>query len=260
MCYFKIPTGAWLINLLLVTLGILAAYFSNKLISVFKSTGSSLIISISVVLLLLTFMDKGLTGVHRWISTGNFKLNIGVIVAPLLLIQISKTEGIEQAIFTTALVTILFLLQPDASQVTAFSIPASVLLMAKMKNKAASLLAIALILTSVIVAWCCLDSLPAVSYVEKIVQMAGQISPLYFVVAVLSLALLHLPFFAGYVIKRELVFLATGLYFLLSILSSFFGNFPVMIMGYGISPIIGYFIGLIWLINGINNHHKKVNA
>ena len=28
-----------------------------------------------------------------------------------------------------------------------------------------------------------------------------------------------------------------------------FGNFPMPIMGYGISPVIGYFIAITWLNN-----------
>lgn len=42
-----------------------------------------------------------------------------------------------------------------------------------------------------------------------------------------------------------------GCYFSLILLAILFGNFPAMVMGYGISPIIGYFIGLIWLGDGV---------
>lgn len=32
------------------------------------------------------------------------------------------------------------------------------------------------------------------------------------------------------------------------LISTLFGNFPVPLMGYGISPIVGYFISITWLI------------
>ena len=38
-----------------------------------------------------------------------------------------------------------------------------------------------------------------------------------------------------------------GFYCVLILLANLFGNFPVMVMGYGISPIIEYFIGSVWL-------------
>lgn len=37
-----------------------------------------------------------------------------------------------------------------------------------------------------------------------------------------------------------------GLYFAILLLSTLFGNFPVPLMGYGFSPIIGYFISIMW--------------
>lgn len=37
---------------------------------------------------------------------------------------------------------------------------------------------------------------------------------------------------------------ALGLYFLMTILVTFVGHFPMPIMGYGISPIIGYLIAI----------------
>jgi hypothetical protein len=37
-----------------------------------------------------------------------------------------------------------------------------------------------------------------------------------------------------------------GLYYILIIVSTLFGNFPVPLMGYGISPIIGYYAAMTW--------------
>ncbi|GFI46463.1 hypothetical protein IMSAGC019_01777 [Lachnospiraceae bacterium] len=39
------------------------------------------------------------------------------------------------------------------------------------------------------------------------------------------------------------------MYYWLMILSTFIGNFPVPFMGYGISPIFGFYIFLIWFID-----------
>lgn len=44
-----------------------------------------------------------------------------------------------------------------------------------------------------------------------------------------------------------MISLSLGIYFLVSILVTFFGNFPMPIMGYGGSPVIGYIIVITWL-------------
>lgn len=42
---------------------------------------------------------------------------------------------------------------------------------------------------------------------------------------------------------------ALACYFLTCLLAPFLGNFPVPLLGYGASPIIGYFLALDWLIS-----------
>ena len=68
-----------------------------------------------------------------------------------------------------------------------------------------------------------------------------------FLVALFSLLLLITPFI--HYPKKNDVSISLGIYFLILLLATFFGHFPVMLMGYGVSPIIGYYIGLIWQIN-----------
>jgi len=105
-------------------------------------------------------------------------------------------------------------------------------------------------------AWYNLDSLPAVSYVEDILSLAWKISGVFGICSVLSLVLLPLPFFVLASKENRTIAYSLGLYFSMILLVTIFGNFPVMVMGYGISPIIGYFIGLIWLGEGVSNWEK----
>ena len=44
----------------------------------------------------------------------------------------------------------------------------------------------------------------------------------------------------------QLPSMCVGLYFIIILISTFWGNFPVPLMGYGISPIIDYFIAITW--------------
>lgn len=248
MNYFKIPTIIWATNLIFglfcILLGLVSLYFHP-----FKNAiNSNLIIVVSLLLLLTTFLNEGTMGVHRWIGLGRLKINIGLIISPILIIQLAKFQHIKLSLVLVTLVTLIFLIQPDASQVTAFAISTSIILISKFTNKTAALSIILFAFTTTVISWYNLDNLKPVNYVENIVQMAGEINKSFIILALISLVLLILPFFTVYSETKKIIAIALGSYYTFSILSTFIGNFPVMIMGYGISPIIGYFIGLIWLI------------
>jgi hypothetical protein len=206
--------------------------------------------------LLLTFWDEGYQYVHRWVSIGTFKVNIGLIVSPVILIQIHKMENRIMALLVSLLSVLVFLFQPDASLVTAFSAAAVILLFRKNSSNTTKGLIFIAAIGAAVFAWYNLDSLPAVSYVEGIVSLALEISGVFGICSVLSLVLLPLPFFVLACKENRTMAYSLGLYFSLILLVTLFGNFPVMVMGYGISPIIGYFIGMVWLGEGVSNWDK----
>ena len=160
------------------------------------------------------------------------------------------------ALLVSLLSVLIFLFQPDASLVTAFSAAAVMLLIRKnSSNITKGLILIAAIGASAM-AWYNLDSLPAISYVEDILSLAWEISGFFGICSVLSLMLLPLPFFVLAGKENRTMAYSLGMYFSLILLATLFGNFPVMVIGYGISPIIGYFIGMVWLGDGVSNWEK----
>jgi hypothetical protein len=248
MNYLKVSNHIWLINL--------AASFVCSLLSLLffqdklrlKNSNPYIILFFALVILPATFIDNGIMAVHRWVSFGSIQINVGLIVSPLILIQISRISNLIYIISTAVFTTIIFLLQPDASLVTAFSIAAAIVLLDKVKNKATIVAFVLFALSSIIFSWYNLDKLESVSFVEGIINMTKSISPILFTVSIFSLLLLVVPFFVSHYSKSRII-ISLGVYYLLLLASSFFGNFPVMITGYGISPIIGFHIGLIWLID-----------
>lgn len=236
MIHFQISKSIWMMNLGIYLICLLGVLFLPKL----KGINPKILIGISILLLLSTFISEGVEGVHRWVKISKISLNIGLIVSPILLIQISKLSSPNLKIFVILAVSLLFLFQPDASQVTAFSIAVSLLLDGKDYNKVVRL-ALLFIIT---ISWNHLDALQPVNYVEGIVSMAKGVSVLLMIFGIISLILIPLPFFQAYHSNKNYVVFALGVYFLITIISSFVGNFPVIIMGYGISPIIGYFVGI----------------
>jgi hypothetical protein len=241
---FDIPKNIWLINLVCTLLFICIALIINYL----EKFKSKYLVYFSLFLLVLPFFDNGMMNVHRWISLSNFKLNIGLIITPILIIEINKIKNIELAVSLSVMGLLVFLFQPDASLVTAFSLSILLVLWERINSTNFRVLALLISLASIAFAWTFLDKLPPVEYVENILQMTNKMGFLYALIAIVSLIILPLLFFLKYPKNCKLLSYALGLYFTSLIASTFFGNFPVMILGYGISPIIGYYIALIWLI------------
>lgn len=63
----------------------------------------------------------------------------------------------------------------------------------------------------------------------------------WFFLGIASLIILPLPFIFSMPRNFKLPSLCLGIYFIGILISSQFGNFPIPLMGYGISPIFGYF-------------------
>ncbi|MCH6235025.1 hypothetical protein [Cognataquiflexum rubidum] len=257
MAFSEVPKTLWMMHLGFGMMGIALQWVVFRFRPVFKKVNPYPIILISMLLLLLTFWDDGFQDVNRWVSIGAFSLNIGLMVSPLILIQIHKIQNQTFATLLSLLAVLIFLFQSDASLVTAFSVSASIKLLRKNSSKTTKGLILIAAIGASAMAWYNLDSLPAVSYVEDILSLAWKISGFLGIFSVLSLVLLPLPFFVLASKENRTMAYSLGLYFFLILLVTLFGNFPVMVMGYGISPIIGYFIGLIWLGEEISRSKEE---
>lgn len=254
MTFLSVPKSIWQKNiafdLIIILLSIGYSLFNRQYLSQ-KNNKNSLNGLILLIFLLITpFLVKDIDGVQRWITILGFRLNIGLMITPLLIIQIDKLHDIKLALLCWLTITIIFLIQPDASQVMAFCFSTIIILWSKNRVLYIKILLLIVSLASTAFAWFNLDHLPAVDYVERIQQISAQISWLYYVCSLTSLLLLLYPFFINK--SKSKTALSLGLYFALLLLATFWGNFPVFIMGYGISPIIGYYIALTWLVNNDN--------
>ncbi|MBW1299010.1 hypothetical protein [Aquimarina litoralis] len=216
----------------------------------FPKVNNTLVIVFSIILLLLTFIDSGVSDVHRYLSIGPVNLNIGSIVLPILLIQLEKMLQNKNwwfiAFIALTIIAILFF-QPDASKVTAFSI-ASIFLLSKYITKHIQYTTLSVPILASVLAWVFIDNLPPVDYVEEILSMANNINTLLYMFAVISIILLPIPFFLFKTESNKLIATSLGIYFTIVLISTIFGNFPVPLLGYGLSPIIGYSIAITWLV------------
>jgi cell division protein FtsW (lipid II flippase) len=250
MYYNKVPTSIWAQNAAYMAIAGLISYF--VVLSKPKVRGSkfnNISILISILFILLTFISTGMEGVHRWVSIGIIRFNVSMIVLPIIIIstwRLLEANQLWTAVITTLAVSILILIQPDASQLTGFAIPMMVMLYNKADRKLLRLFILGVLAVLSILSWVFLDNLPAVAYVEEIVGLLGNMGLSWLVLGVISLVILPVPFILFPPKNLILPSICLGLYFTIILISTLFGNFPVPLMGYGISPIIGYFISITW--------------
>jgi len=240
----------------------LISYFVISKESKVKKNASTISILIAVIFLLLTFINSGIEGVHRWTSVGPIKFYVAVIVLPIIMINLWQLLQIKSwwvSSISTMVISILLVLQPDASMLTAFAIPMLILLWSKTNNIFISC-TVVLLFALIIFSWVFLDKLPPVSYVEGIVRLVANMGMIWIILGVISLAILPLPFIFFSPKEYKLLSFSIGIYFIIILISTLLGNFPVPLMGYGVSPIIGYFISITWLVKSKINTQFSESA
>ncbi|MEE6131421.1 MULTISPECIES: hypothetical protein [Bacillaceae] len=136
--------------------------------------------------------------------------------------------------------------QPDASQLTSFGLPAIVLLINRGVRKSVSLLLIVILFGLITTSWIFLDNLSSIAYVEEIVGLVAQMGIIWYISGILALILLPIPFVLFPPKHFVLPSICIGMYFTLLLISTLFGSFPVPLMGYGASPILGFLIAITW--------------
>ena len=249
MISYGVTSSIWIQNLIIWIVGtVLGSVFIIKNKKKNISIGNFSYPIILVALLVLPFWFSDLDGVHRWLSFGPINLYIASIILPLLIIHLWKLalNNREHYVIGLTFITLVILLfHPDAGQLTAFACATAIILWKKISNRMIKLLSITLIVAFGIVSWVFLDDLAPVPYVEHIIFLVADLGNFWFILGVLSLLLLVCPFF--FYGEKNIISLSLGVYFLMMMIVTLFGNFPMPIMGYGISPIIGYLIAITWL-------------
>jgi hypothetical protein len=174
-----------------------------------------------------TFVSPGLSGVHRWIGLGPVRLNGAELLLP-------PTFVARLGTLLPFAILALLALQPDASQAIAFA--GGSIVMAAHQRRIWSVLLLA---AAAALSFLRHDPLAPVPEVEGIVGLAAAMSPAIAALAVLSLA--------GAVLAPLLVrspgALALTAYLALCALGPAFGEFPVPLVGMGVSPILGAWLG-----------------
>lgn len=202
------------------------------------------IVWISVLLagLASTLFFPAIGGAKRWLDLGPLNINAAMLVIPALLLLIGNMKRPHLFVI---LVAAVLCLQPDLSQLAAFSLGILPILWKMRKNVYWTIVSAALL---VFFAIRCINApveLELVAYCEGILRVVGEISPLLMIVGGIALALIP-----GYFIYRSFktkstVMLGLAIYYAVAILFSITGEYPVPFMGFGLSPIAGYWLATL---------------
>ena len=207
---------------------------------------------LTLAALAATLLAPGVEGVHRWVPLGPVRLHAAAVLLPLLLVAMQRMAEVRGWWTSTGVavgVALLRLVQPDAAQATAFAAGCLVLLLPLAGRDPLRLAGMLVLPVLAGLAWLRKDPLAPVPYVEGIVHLAAGLGAGWAVAAVVSLLVLPLPFFLAGRRAGKHAGHALGAYVTITVLAALLtGNFPVPVMGYGVSPIIGYLAGLAVLM------------
>jgi hypothetical protein len=241
-----VPTTTWLTNIAATFAGLIIYCLVRFIPPVPRMSPQFIILAAAVTTILLPFFSPGMLGVHRWVSVGGFSLQPSAIVVPFIITAIAwiARQHAVVSIAIAVLTTLILALQPDAAQAFSFAVACSVLFALDVTRQRYRAIGVLLLLTAAATSFTRADPLPAVPHVEGIFALVASRGALWAAIGVAALLLLLLPFLATFTRGHDHVALALGVHVGMTILTSFWGTFPVPVMGYGASPILGYFLAL----------------
>jgi len=245
-----VPSSRWGLNLIggVLSAAICAVLLARSRVPMSKRA-ATVSACVAAGALAATFTGTGLMGVHRWIQIGPLAMHVGAVCLPLFIVALGVLDAFGGKLrwgpmLLAMAVTMLLLLQPDAAQATAFAAAVFTLLVAN-KQRARAAWVVALVIAALAGwTWTQRDPLSPVPYVEGIIGLARQSGAAWLVASLAALAVLPLPFFIGPSGSHSPFVRALGVYLCVCILAPLFGHFPVPLVGFGLSPIVGYFVAI----------------
>ena len=235
----------------------------------FRPRAWAIVGSVALLLLTATLLHSGVDGVRRWVSLGPLQLHAAFVALPILIIvsgRMLKGDVLRTASWivpcTAVAVAGVLVLQPDASQAFAFAVAVGLVLLQRRRARWIDWAAVAVVSGSALLALSRPDSLEAVPHVEGIAGLAASGGEAWLIAAVLALVLLPIPFIAEAARRRDRrpESLALAGYFGIVCIAPFAGPFPVPLMGYGLSPILGYFAALAWVVAGTRSTDAEAGS
>lgn len=214
-----------------------------------RAASFRIVLMLAPAALAASLLSPGQSGVHRWVALGPLRWTVAFVCLPPFIVAFAASIGSNRpwTWMTVVLSAVLLCLQPDTSQATAFAaaITATVFI-SPVRVQTRILASLAFVVMACLSALRS-DPLAPVPEVERIFGLARSVSPAAMLVCAAALAAACVAPLAARKIALPGVNAAAGslsVYFLFCGLMPVFGAYPVPLVGMGMSPIVGFWLGM----------------
>ncbi len=236
-----VGVGSWARNLVAWGVGAAAAWAVARRPAVLPA-----FLVAAAAALAATLLNAPVEGVHRWIDAGPLHINAAAALLPAATVALAALHDRRWSWLAAAAILALLVLQPDASQATVFGAGVIVVLASSRAPVAIRAGGIGATVLAVAAAWLRPDPLAPVPEVEDIIGLAWGWSPLAAMAAVALLAATALWPLRIALADRpwsRTAALALAACCAVSALARVLGVFPVPLVGVGMSPVLGFWLG-----------------
>lgn len=237
-----VPSGAWLRNLAVWPVGFILA--GALALRAGRGAATALLV-LGLLTLAASLAGVPQDGVRRWLDLGPLQINAAFVVLPVMVVALSWTAGRWWSWALAFAGQAVLVAQPDASQATAFGAALIMLAVGAPMTRKVRIGLILLAGALSAASWLRPDPLAPVPEVEEIVALAHAVSPILAGFAALLIAAVGL---APAVMTRRTPVQTAGLALsacmLVAAATTVFGAFPMPLLGVGMSPILGFWLGV----------------
>ena len=201
--------------------------------------GPRTILTVPLLLFGTLYLDSGIDGVHRWLSVGPLRLHIGLLLIPALMVIYASGRP-KNAITAVLITAFLVMRQPDLAMLIGISSSLAIIAIIRRNNNDNAMLL--LVLAATIACIFTLDPLAPVALVEGVLIdswgwqiWTGPLALLGALALPVSLVIGKWPVASHNLPSYVLAAMWCGL-----MLASLIGAYPVPLLGYGASAVIGF--------------------
>ena len=229
--YIVINFGALAVGLLIAPL-IRKARPSPQLAGILTAT-------VALALLATAVRGPSVDGASRWIAVVGISFQPSLMLLPVVIVLFARYRYWLSAI-ALMVAGVALALQPDRAMAGALTAALAVLRL--YRRDALLTLTLAVASFGFAATLVSTDRVPAVPFVERVVQSAFAFDAFAGVAIVIAFALMLIPAIVGVLTRKEdaAVFAVFGATWLAVITFAIIGNYPTPLAGYGASGIVGY--------------------
>ncbi len=198
------------------------------------------------LLLLVGLIGVSAEGVRRWIAVGGVSLQPGLVLMPLLALNVARSRD-ALSVLAVAIAALALALQPDRAMAGALAAGLAALAMVRFDRVVLAALGAAL--SGFAVTLVRPDASSAMPFVDQIFLSSFAVHPLAGLAVTGGAALMLAPAIAG--LARDpghrAAYAVFGAVWLAVIAAAALGNYPTPLVGYGGSAILGYLVSAMGL-------------